>query len=88
MLLLLLLLLLLYDDEYVYLGTKINTDGSHDAEINERINKDRIAISKLNGVPWDRNISSRTKTKIFNTIVRSTIMYGAETWTLLPSDES
>ena len=76
-------------DDYVYLGAKINTDRTHDVEINERINKGRTAISKLNGVLWDRNISSKTKIKNFNTIIRITIRYAVKIenmlidWTIL-----
>ena len=69
-------------NDYIYFGTKITADGGHGVEINERINKGRSAISKLNGVLWDENISSKTKTTIFNTIIRSTMTYGAETWEL------
>ena len=61
-------------NEYIYLGTKITADGGHDVEIIERINKSRSAISKLNGVLWDQNISYKTKTTIFNTIIRSTMI--------------
>ena len=64
------------------MGTKITADGGLDVEINERINKGRSAISKFNGVLWDQNISSKTKATIFNTIIRSTMTYGAETWEL------
>jgi hypothetical protein len=38
--------------EYVYLGVRITKDGNHEPEINDRINKGRAAISKLNSVLW------------------------------------
>ena len=50
--------------EYVYLGVRITKDGNHEAEINDRINKGRAAISKLNSILWDRNVTSKTKTHV------------------------
>ncbi|PSN48159.1 hypothetical protein C0J52_08725 [Blattella germanica] len=41
-----------------------------------------MAISKLNNILWDRDITIKTKTNIYNTIVKSTITYGSETWLL------
>jgi len=44
--------------EYVYLGVRITKDGNYKSEINERINKRRAAISKLNSIFWDRDVTS------------------------------
>ncbi|PSN39623.1 hypothetical protein C0J52_13800 [Blattella germanica] len=41
-----------------------------------------MALSKLNNILWDRDITSKTKTNIYNSIVKSTITYGSETWHL------
>jgi hypothetical protein len=40
-------------------------DGNHEPEINYRINKVRAAISKLNSILWDRDLTSKTKTHVF-----------------------
>jgi len=68
--------------EYVYLGVRITKDGNHEPEINDRINKGRAAVSKLNSILWDRNVTSKTKTHICRAIVKSSITYAAETWCL------
>jgi SET domain-containing protein len=57
-------------------------DGNHEPEINDTINKGRAAISKLNSILWDRDLTSKTKTHVFRAIVKSTITYAAETWCL------
>ena len=54
-------------------------DGNHEPEINDRINRGRAAISKLNSILWDRDVTSKTKIHIYHAIVRSTITYAAET---------
>jgi len=46
--------------EYVYLGVRITKVGNHEPEINDRINKGRAAISKLNSILWDRDVTSKT----------------------------
>jgi len=57
-------------------------DGNHEPEINDRIDKGRGAISKLNSNIWDRAVTPKTKTHIYRAIVKSTITYAAETWCL------
>ena len=56
--------------EYVYLGVRITEDVNHEPEINDRINRGRAAISKLNSILWDRDVTSKTKTHIYHAIVK------------------
>ena len=42
------------------LRVRITKDGNHEPEINDRINKGRAAISKLNSILWDRDVTSKT----------------------------
>jgi len=78
-------------NEYTYLGVRIAKDGNHEPQINERINRGRAAITKLNSILWDRDVTVmwpwcdrdvtlKTKTHIYHAIVKSTITYAAETW--------
>jgi hypothetical protein len=46
--------------ETIYLGVRITKDGNHEPEINDRINKGRAAISKLNSILWDRDVTPKT----------------------------
>ena len=36
----------------------------------------------LNSILWDKNITKQVKLQIYNSIVRSTVTYGAEIWKL------
>jgi len=63
--------------EYVYLGVRITKDGNDEPEINDRINKERAVISKLNSILWDREVTSKRKTHIYHAIVKSTVTYAA-----------
>jgi hypothetical protein len=60
-------------------GVRITKDGNHEPEINDRINKGRAAICKLNSILWDRDVATKTKTHIYHAIVKSTTTYAAET---------
>ena len=64
------------------LRVRITKDGNHEPEINDRINKGRAAISKLNSNLWNGDVTPKTKTHIYHAILKSTITYTAETWRL------
>jgi hypothetical protein len=42
----------------------------------------RAAVSNLNSVLWDRDVTCKTKTNIYHAIVKNTITYATETWCL------
>jgi hypothetical protein len=71
--------LTIHVNEYTNLGVRITKDGNHKPEINDIINRGRAAISQLNSILWDRDVTPKTKTHIFHAIVKSTITYAAET---------
>ena len=70
-------------NEYTYLGVRISKDGKHEPEFDDRINKGQAAITKLNSILWDHDVTPKTKTHIYHTIVKSTIAYAAEAWCLV-----
>jgi len=71
-----------YVNKYTYLGIKVTKDGNHEPEINDRINRGRAAITKLNSILWDCDVTPKTKTHIYHAVVKSTVTYTAETWCL------
>jgi len=42
----------------------------------------RAAITKLNSILWDRDVTPKTKIYIYHAVVKSTITYASETWCL------
>jgi len=48
-------------NEYTYLGVRITKVGNHEPQINDRINRGRAAITKLNSILWDRDVTLKTK---------------------------
>ena len=66
-------------DSFTYLGSVIAVDGGT-GDVLARIGKARTAFLLLRPVWRSKEISVRTKLTIFNTNVKSVLMYGAETW--------
>jgi hypothetical protein len=46
------------------------------------------AITKLNSVLWNRDVTPKTKTSIYYAVVKSTITYAAQTWCLKAKNRS
>ena len=71
-------------DEFCYLGSVLAADGRLDREVEERIAKASRAFDAMQKVAWKRpEISLTTKIALYRTCVLSSLLYGAETWTLL-----
>ena len=66
--------------ECTHLGTKIDQTGDNTTEIKYRINQTRKAINALNSIWWQKVITKNRKLYIYQTIIQSILMYGAEVW--------
>ena len=72
-----------------YLGVMISGDGRMEEEVRSRIGKAARVIGVLNEPVWKRKeLSRRTKLRVYNAIVVPTLMYGSETWVLNKQQES
>ncbi|XP_055588419.1 uncharacterized protein LOC129740683 [Uranotaenia lowii] len=65
---------------FQYLGSQITPDGGTRKDIETRIRKARFAFASLRNIWRSRQISLRTKIRIFNSNVKSVLLYGCETW--------
>jgi sorting nexin-29 len=67
--------------EFPYLGSIISKDnGGTDRDVAERIKKAQGTFRILNTVWRSTTYSNNTKSRIFNTNVKSILLYGCETW--------
>lgn len=66
--------------EFTYLGSIINIEGGTEADIEARIGKAQNAFRNLNKIWSSKELTLSTKLRIFNTNVKSILLYGAETW--------
>ena len=69
-------------DKFVYLGSVVSKDGETDEDIKCRINKAIHAFNTLRPIWRSNALSLRNKIRIFNTNVKSVLLYGSETWSV------
>ena len=69
--------------EFTYLGSIIASDGHIEAELKKRMSKASMSFGRLRErLRNNHNVSIRVKGKIYRAIILSTLLYGAETWTV------
>ena len=75
-------------EAFTYLGSRVTTSTSLDAEISSRITKAAEVMAKLNKRVWYNSLLSiRTKVCIYQACVLSTLLYGSESWTTYARQE-
>ena len=67
-------------DSFCYLGSIIDNEGGTGAEVKSRIGKAQAAFTSLARIWRTKDISLKTKLRIFNSNVKTVLMYGCETW--------
>jgi len=67
-------------ESFTYLGSTINVQGGRDEDVKTRIGKVRTVFRQLQTICKSRELSQRTKIRIFKSNVKPVLLYGAETW--------
>ncbi|CAH8612386.1 unnamed protein product [Schistosoma rodhaini] len=67
-------------ETFTYLGSIIDEHGGSDADVRARIGKARAAYLQLKSIWSSKQLSTNTKVRIFNTNVKTVLLYGAKTW--------
>lgn len=65
---------------FTYLGSQISPDGGCRDDIKARIRKAQCAYGQLRNIWRSKQLSLNTKIRIFNSNVKSVLLYGCETW--------
>ena len=67
-------------ENFIYLGSTISSNLSLDIALNQLIVKAAAALAHLGKRVWDKTLLTiRTKTKLYQSRVLSTLLYGGET---------
>ena len=74
-------------ESFKYLGSVLNNSGSMEREIGNRIQVGWTSWRKCAGVMCDKRMSMKLKRKIYTTVIRPALIYGAETWTTTKREE-
>ena len=68
--------------DFLFLGSKINADGDCSHEIKRRLLLGREAMTNLDNILKNRDITLTTKVHIVKAMVFPVVMYGCESWTI------
>ena len=68
--------------DFIFLGSKITTDGEFSHEIKRRLLLGRKAMTNLDSIFKSRDITLPIKVHLVKAMVFPVIMYGCESWTI------
>ena len=68
--------------DFIFLGSKITTDGECSHEIKRRLLLGRKIMTNLDSILKSRDITLSTKVHIVKAMVFPVVMYGCESWTI------
>lgn len=69
-------------EKFKYLGVTVNAGGEMEGEIEERIAEYSSKVRRLYPLLKNRHVPRKVKVVIYTTILRPTLIYGSEAWTL------
>lgn len=75
-------------EQFTYLGGVISQDARCELDIKRRVNLATGIASSLKTVWESRDISLKTKVRVYKALVMSVLLYNSETWTMKRTDES
>ena len=68
--------------DFVFLGSKITTDGDYSHEIKRLLLFGRKAMTNLDSILKSRDITLPPKVRLVKAMVFPVVMYGCESWTI------
>ena len=68
--------------DFIFLGSKITTDGDYSHEIKRSLLLGRKDLTNLDIILKSRNITLPTKVYLVEAMVFPVVMYGCESWTI------
>lgn len=72
---------------FKYLGSTVNANGGCEEDVKHRIKAAWQKWRDLSGVVCDKKMPVRIKGKVYRTMIRPVMIYGAEAWTLRRKEE-
>ena len=68
--------------DFIFLGSKITTDGDYSHEIKRHLPFGRKVMTNLDSILKSRDITLPTKVHLVKSMVFPVVMYGCESWTV------
>ena len=68
---------------FTYLGSTVSSDAKLEIELQSRMAKASANFGRLNERLWkNKDITTKVKCQVYRAVILSTLLYGAETWTI------
>ena len=67
---------------FIFLGSKITTNGDYSREIKRGLFLESKAMTKLDSILKSRDTTLRTKVRLAKAMVFLVVMYGCKSWTI------
>ena len=71
---------------FIFLGSKITSDGDCSHEIKRRLLLERKVMTNLDSILKSRDITLPTKVWLAKAMVFPVVMYGCESWTVMKAE--
>ena len=69
-------------DDFCYLGSYVSSNACCEKDVKARIGKAAAVFGKMRKIWRNNNISLQVKTVLFEAIILSALLYGADVWPL------
>ena len=66
--------------DFIFLGSKITTDGNCSHEVKRRLLLERKATTNLDSILKSRDVTLPTKFHLVKAMIFTVVMYGCESW--------
>ena len=73
--------------DFIFLGSKITSDGDCSQEIKRRLLVGRKVMTNLDSIFKSRDITLPTKVGLVKAMVFPVVMYGCESWTVKKAED-
>ena len=73
---------------FKYLGSIFHSNGGAERDINNRVRLAWMKWKQLTGVLCDKKVPIKLKDKVYKTVIKPTMTYGAECWAVRKKDEN
>ena len=73
-------------EDFIYLGSLISKDNGAKKDTQSRLGKSRGAFARLQPIWKSKQYSLRTKLRVYNSNVKSVLLYGSECWRVVKAD--
>lgn len=69
-------------DQFKYLGSVVNRDGSCESDLNHRVSTGWMKWQQNSAIFCDKKMPMKLKGRLYNSVVVPALIYGTESWTM------